>query len=157
MASTYTNEAALTLRIGADRLLTLADRDRDGSADAGVVTAAITRAGDRINRRLAQRYGSALPFADIDDDPATPGEIQEIAEDLTLAYLYEWIDPRSNDATHHREAGEDALERLRTGRDDVAGVGRAKAHEGETIAVYTAGTPTFAGVDSANVARIKGI
>lgn len=157
MASTYTNEAAITLRVGADRLLALTDRDQDGSADTGVLTAAITRAGDRINRRLAQRYGSALPFADIGDATPTPGEVQEIAEDLTLAYLYEWIDPQSNDAVYHREAGDTALERLRDGRDDIAGVARAKAHEGSTIAVYTSETPVFAGVDSSDISRTRGI
>ena len=157
MASTYTTEAALTLRVGTARMLALLDRDQDGTADTGVAAAAITRAGDRINRRLAQRYGSSLPFADMTDDPATPGEIQEIAEDLALGYLYEWIDPQSNDAVHHREAADKALERIREGKDDVSGMGRAKAHEGAVVAVYTAETPVFAGVDSSNISRTRGI
>lgn len=156
MANVYTTEAAITDRIGAGRLLTLLDRDSDGSADDGVLTAAIERAGRTINRRLRQRYGSAIPFAQITDTPATPAEIQEIAIDLVLYDLYSYLEPSGRDASYHAELAMEALEALRKGEDDIPAA-RAKAYEGGVIAVYSAETPVFAGESSAGVPRTRGI
>src|SRR5574341_979902 len=147
MASVYTNEAALTLKIGAARLLGLLDRNKDGTADTGVLDATIERAGRRIDRWLKQRYGSAIPFAQITGSPATPPEIQEIAIDLVLYDLYSYAEPRGRDAEDCKTFAQEALEAIRTGEQDVAGVARASASEGHVIAVYEAETPTFAGLD----------
>jgi hypothetical protein len=156
MANVYTTETAITARIGAARLLAVLDRNADGTADTGVLTAAIERSGRIINRRLRQRYGSSVPFAQITGTPATPEEIQKIAEDLVLWDLYSYFEPSGRDAEYHHALGHDALEALRKGEDDID-VSRADAHEGMVIAVYEAEAPTFAGLDSDDVARDRGI
>lgn len=156
MASVYTTEAAVTARLSAARLLALLDRDGDGTADTGIMTAAIERAGRIINRRLRQRFGSRVPFAQITATPATPEEIQKIAEDLVLFDLYSYLEPGGRDAEYHEALAMEALEALRKGEDDID-VARADAHEGMVIAVYEAQSPTFAGLDSDDVARDRGI
>lgn len=156
MANVYTNEAAITARVGAVRLLTLLDRDRNGVADTSVLDAAIERAGRIINRSLRQRYGSAIPFAQIGDSTPTPEEIQKVAEDLALWDLYSYWEPSGRDAEYHHALATEALEGLRKGEQDIA-VARAKAHEGAVVAVFEAEDPTFAGTDSDGVSRIRGI
>lgn len=156
MASVYTTEAAITARLGSGRLTMLLDRDADGVADSGVMTAAIARAGAIIDRRLRQRYGRAVPFAQITDDPATPEAIQKIAEDLVLFDLYSWIEPGGRDAQYHEALAMEALEALRKGDDDVP-VSRAKASEGSVIAVVEKETQVFAGQSSTSVPRTRGI
>lgn len=153
----YTNEASLLKRLSAARLLELQDRDEDGVADAGVLDAAIARAGRIIRLHLRQRYGSSVDsIAEITDSPATPGEVQEVADDLTLWDLYAYWNPDGLDAVHHRTVGMEALEGLRLGDLDFD-IDRAAAHEGSVIAVYDAEDPSFAGLDSSDVSRTKGI
>lgn len=156
MANVYTDSTALTTRVGAARLTALQDRNADGSADSGVLTAAIERAGRIINRRLRQRYGSSIPFAQLTDTPATPEEIQKIAEDLVLYDLYSFFEPEGRDAKYHEALAIEALDALRNGEDDID-VARAAAHEGKFIAVYDAEDPVFSGVDDDGVSRMRGI
>lgn len=156
MASTYCTEAQITARVGATRLLALIDRDQDGTADTGVLTDAIESAGALINMRLRQRYGSSVPFADVTDDPATPEEIQRIARDLVLADLYAHYEPDGRDAQAYFARADAALTGLADGVFDVD-VARAAAHEGRIVAVYDADTPSFAGLDSDDVPRTRGI
>ena len=156
MADTaYTSEAAIDERIGSARLAAL--KIRDGVADAEVVPAAIRRAGRIIRRQLRQRYGSNVDsIAAITDNPATPGEIQEIAVDLVLFDLYAFREPGGAQSEHHRALAHDALEDLQLGDADFA-IGRASAAEGQVHASYTASTPKFAGVDDYDVDRTRGI
>lgn len=157
MASVYTTEQAATSRISAKRLRFLLDRTDSGSATPGVMDAAISRAGRIIDRALKQRYGSAIPFAQITDSPETPTAIQEIANDLVLFDLYSFHEPGGRDAEYHRALAFEALEALKNGDEDVP-VARAKAHEGKHIAVYSAPTsPTFSGVDRNDKSRMRGI
>ncbi|MGE0400838.1 MAG: phage protein Gp36 family protein [Kofleriaceae bacterium] len=157
MASVYTTEEALTLLVGATRLSSLLDRDGDGSADAGVLDATIEKAGRMIDRRLKQRYGSAIPFAQITDSDPTPEEIQEVANDMVLYLLYRHWEPDGLMATDYRRDAFEALESLRKGEDDVDGVARASGSEAGVIAVYDADTPTYAGLDADNLERTRGI
>lgn len=153
----YTNEASLLKRIGAARLLTLTDRDRDGTADTGVLDDAIAMAGSTIRLELRQRFGSNVDsIADIAADPATPAEIQRVAEELVLADLYSWYEPGGRDHEYHRARAERWLEGLRAGELDLS-IGRAAAHEGRTVAVYDAEDPSFAGLDSSDLSRTRGI
>lgn len=157
MASVYTNEDAIEARIGEDRLTVLLDRDNSGTADTGVLTASIERAGRIIDRRLRQRYGSAIPFAQYGASPDTPDAIKEIAIDLVLADLYGWIEPTGRDALQHEKDANDALTALADGKEDIP-VARASASDGRYIAVYEASEdPTFAGVDECGVSRTRGI
>lgn len=155
MANVYTTKAAITARISAGRLASLCTRDSPADPDA-VLDAAIELAGRRINRSLRQRFGHAIPFRQIGDDPPTPEEIQKIAEDLVLFDLYSYGEPGGRDAEHHRAMAHEALEALKDGTEDIP-VARARAHEGRVIAVYTADDPVFGDVDSAGVSRTRGI
>lgn len=141
MPSIYTTEEALEDLVGEARLLALLDRDRDGMADAGILDRAIQRAGRIIDRRLRQRYGSALPFASV---PDTPASVQEIAADIVLWHLYAYYEPDGRDAQEHQAMAHEALEALRKGEDDIP-VPRAKAHEGAVIAVVAPGRTVFVG------------
>lgn len=155
--TTYTNEAALQTRLNSERLAELLDRDEDGSPDSGVLDKAISRAGSTIRRRLRQRYGSAVDsIAAITDSPATPSEIQEVAEDLVLADLYSFWNPEGLDARYHRSAAEDAIKELQDGGADFD-IARADAKEGRRVAVYTAEDNVFSGQDSDSVSNTSGI
>lgn len=156
MASVYTTEAAIVLRVGASRLLTLTDRNNDGIADSGVLEAAIARAGYLIDGQLRQRFGGAVPFAQITDTPATPELITEIAEDLVLWDLYSWFEPSGRDAEYHKALAQEKLEGLRKGEHDISAA-RAEAHEGSVVAVYESEDAIFAGLDSTGANRLRGI
>lgn len=144
MPSVYTNHAAVELRVGAGRLTTLLDRDGDGLADSGVLDAAIARAGAIADRRLRQRYGRAVPFAQVTDSPSTPEAVSKIAEDLVLFDLYSYIEPGGRDAQYHEALAMEALEALAKGDDDIP-VQRAAANEGRVIALVSADPVTFSG------------
>lgn len=154
MPSVYTNEASLLKRCA--RLHELLDRNGDGSPDVGVLDEAIADAGDEIDMRLRQRYGSAVPFAQITDPTPTPKEIQRIARDLVLADLFGYVEPEGRDATRHQSRADTALNGLADGSYDIE-VDRAAAHEGRIIAVFDAEDPTFAGQDDDDIARTRGI
>jgi phage gp36-like protein len=157
MASTYTTSAALTAIVGATRLVTLTDRDRNGVADTGVLDAAISEAGDIIDGRLAQRYGTGSPlFPLVTADPATPGMIQRIAARMVLWLLYTEIEPEGRDARAHFAIADTLLTGLEERKFDVD-VARADASEGGVIAIYEAEEPTFAGLDENDQNRLTGI
>jgi hypothetical protein len=156
MANVYTTSSALSNKVGAARLAALQDRDGDGSVDANVLTEAIEEAGRLINMRLRQRYGSAVPFAQITDDPATPEEIQEIAARLVLWQLYDFFEPNGRDSGAQFKLADASLTGLADGTFDID-VARAGASEGRYIAVYEAADPTISGVDSSDQDRLTGI
>lgn len=157
MASTYTNDDAVTAFLGTDRRLALLDRDDDGTADTGLLDSIIEKAGNMIDMRLAQRFGTRSPlFPLIDADPATPGPIQGIALDLVLWMLYSHLEPDGRDARYHFGLADTMLTGIADGKFDVD-VARAEANEGGVIAVYEAEDPTFAGLDDNDVSRLRGI
>jgi phage gp36-like protein len=143
MPSVYTTSSAVEARVGSVRLAYLLDRDGDGLADDGVLDAAIARAGAIIDRKLRQRYGRAVPFAQITATPPTPDAISKIAEDLVLFDLYAYFEPNGRDREYHEALAMEALEALAKGDDDIP-VQRAAANEGRVIALVSADAPTFA-------------
>lgn len=158
MPSTYTNEKGLLDAVGRVRLTALLDRSDNGAPDPGVLARAIAYAGRVIDRKLKKRFGSSVPFADVTATPATPEEIQEIAVDLALYYLYRhWEGADGANARGYRTDALEALVALRAGEDDLDGVDRAKNYEGANIARYSAADPVFAGVDANGVKRTHGL
>lgn len=90
MATQALTETELRTRFGSDRVEQLADRDRDGQADSGVVEGCIVRAEGRCySRLLAARYQT-------DDLPTTPGDATEalkrVVGGLAIWYLAEGLD-----------------------------------------------------------------
>ncbi len=156
MSNLYVAEATVRSELG-NRSPELLDWDEDGSEDSGLLGRLIEKAGRFINMTLRQRYGSAIPFAEITDDPATPEAIQEIALDWVLWRIYSRWEPEGRDAEFHRTSAESALEGLREGDFDLGNVARAKGYEAGVVAIYDSGTPTYGGEDSAGVERTKGI
>jgi len=75
----YAGQADLEAYFGTEQLLIAADRDGNGSADSGVITAGITAAEEEIDSYLAVRYD--LPLA------ATPGVLKRICCDLAMYHM----------------------------------------------------------------------
>lgn len=155
MTYAYVAEDTVTMRLG-NRTAPLLDWDGDGTADDGLLAELIEDAGDVINARLAQRYGSSVPFAQITDTPATPRMIQRIALHLVLSELYSFAEPDGRDAVHHFGVADRLLTGLADGKLDID-VARAKASEGAVICVYSAETPVFSGEDTDGISRSRGI
>ena len=154
MSNLYITEARVTLRLGSRE--DLLDRDEDDVADTGLLADIIESAGRHINMRLKQRYGSAVPFAEITDDPDTPDEIQELALAFVMHDLYSWGEANGPDAQRWQALFDSTLERLLDGDYDIDGLARAKAHEGRDALVTDYATP-IGGRDSDDVDRLRGI
>jgi len=103
----YCTAADLNLRFGAEEMLELTDRDADGVADAGVLDAAITDAGNTIDSYISRRYD--LPLSTV------PARLLKIACDLVRYDLHKEDPPERVTA-----AFKDAMAALR----DIA-AGRA--------------------------------
>lgn len=98
----YCTQADLEQRFGRDYVLSLADRDRDGEADAGVIDQALDDAAAEINAYVAGRY--ALPL------PSVPPLLVRIACDVAIYRLA----PGPGDVTDElRRRFEDAVSLLR--------------------------------------------
>lgn len=153
MSNLYVAEATVNARLGS-RATALLDRDRDGSADSGLLAAIIESMGRVINMRLRQRY--AVPFAEITDSPATPEEIQEIALNLVLWDVYRWNEPEGKDAAAHYSFADGALTALLEGDFDLDS-SRVNATSGRHIVSATYADPVISGLDSADADRLRGI
>ncbi|HNU81942.1 MAG TPA: DUF1320 family protein [Thermoanaerobaculia bacterium] len=97
---TWLTEAELETRYGATRLTALADRDGDGTADAGVIEAAILEAESRVESRLRVRYQPS-------DLPTTPtaasAALKRVVAQLAFFYLHELHDVRGQDVYDARD------------------------------------------------------
>lgn len=82
----YTTQSEMETAYGERELLVLADRDRDGVADAGVIERAIADACETIDSYLRTRF--AVPLA------SPPGLIRKIARYLAR---YELSDDHATD------------------------------------------------------------
>lgn len=91
----YCTQSDLETRFGADEILELTDRDADGTADTGVLDAAITDAGATIDSYIAKRYD--LPLASI------PTRLITIACNL-VRYQLDKEDPRDRVETAYKAA-----------------------------------------------------
>jgi phage gp36-like protein len=117
----YATQADLEAAFGADELRMLADRDRDGSADAAVVARALDAAEAEINSWLGGRYNQPL-------DPV-PAQIRDIACDIAR-YRLDSVNPREVTRARYRDAIA-ALKDLSTG---AAVLGSAGAGAGQVVA-----------------------
>ena len=155
MSNLYVAEATVKLHLGSRT--GLLDRDGNGSEDSGLLARIIESMGRLINMRLKQRYGSAVPFAEITDTPATPEGVQEIALHLVLWDLHKFSEPNGNDAQQHWELANATLNALLEGDFDLNGVARAGAGEGKYVVVSTYEDPVLSGVDSDDADRLRGV
>lgn len=153
MAHPYSTEARLELLIGADRVGQLLDRNRDDVDDVGLYDAAVERACNSIDARLAQRW--VVPFAAITDIPASPGLISDIADHLTAAHLYARENPEAQDVEYHQGEAGKLLDGLLEGDYDIDAT-RVGSSTGRYLATHSAATPIFAGRDSEGVRRTRG-
>lgn len=96
----YATRQTLEAAFGADEVLQLTDRDRDGEPDANFLTSAITRTEGLIEGYLMGRY--TLPLAVI------PGVLGAYACDIARYFLFEKAAPE-----HIRQNYDDALRWLR--------------------------------------------
>jgi len=102
----YITQAELADRFGSDELIALADRDRDGVADAAVIDQAITDAEAEIDGYLAVRYTVPLISAS--------AGIKTICADIAR---YRMMDDRPLDeAVKRYEAAVRFLRDVATGR-----------------------------------------
>jgi phage gp36-like protein len=76
---TYADESDLTAYFGSEQLLIAADRDGDGTADTGVVSAAISAAEEEIDSYVGVRY--TLPLDDV------PGVLTRVCCDLAMYHM----------------------------------------------------------------------
>ena len=73
----YATQADIVALYGEEELIQLADRDRDGAADAGVVEAALSDASEEIDGYLSVQYD--LPL-----DEARTRPLRRIAVDIAM-------------------------------------------------------------------------
>lgn len=126
----YTTIAEMEAAFGAQEVLDLVDRDRDGVADAGVLDAAIADAGDTIDSYLRSRF--QVPLAD------APGLIRKCARFIVRYNLSE--DHATDRVKDDHKQALAWLDRIRKGEMDV---GLTEA--GADIAPAKTGGPQFEG------------
>src|SRR3972149_3555640 len=80
MARPYSTQADLEKLISPSTLMQLADDNKDGVADAAVISEAIEAADDQIDAYCGARY--QVPFATV------PGVVNKMSVDLALYHLY---------------------------------------------------------------------
>lgn len=155
MAS-YGTEAQLESFLGESLMEALATFTGDGTGDpstSDVITQARADADAEIDAALGRRY--EVPFADIDDSPATPAIVQTISHNLTAAELFKKRHAAGVDYQTYREAAEEIMARILAGTYLVPGAAEASADDAvagvvtvhSDLATYTL-EPTFAGVDA---------
>lgn len=98
---TWLTEAELETRYGAARLTALADRNGDGTADAGVIAAAIDEAESRVSSRLRVRYEPG----DLPTSTATASAaLKRVVGQLAFWFLHELHDVKGQDVYDARDA-----------------------------------------------------
>lgn len=157
MSSVYTDQDGMTDLLAGEgrRLDMLCDLDDDGDADTGRLTSVIGDQGIKIDARLGKHW--PVPFAEIDDSPATPPIIQLIAKHLTAAELYDRIEPDGKDYQRHAAEAEMYLKGLTDGTYTIPGVDPLAGDEGATSVSYSADEPQFSGRDANGCRRWRGM
>lgn len=152
--SVYTTEASIALLVAGDgvRLTVLLDRDRDGSADPGVLDAAIADAGTLIDASLSQR--DDVPFAAA---PDTPAIIELCAKYLVAAELYAWSEATSEDSKRYAAKAQAILDKLLSGDYAIPGGTPVDGGTGRVAITYSADEPQFSGRDANGNKRWRGM
>jgi phage gp36-like protein len=125
----YATQADLETRYGADAVLTAADRDGDGTADAAAIERALSGASEEIDGYLAKRY--ALPLAEV------PGLVRDLCERLAFARLHTFTVPEAVQA--EADKARRTLKDISDGTVELSLAGKAPAAAG--------GGPEVAGPD----------
>jgi phage gp36-like protein len=120
---TYATQADLEARFGTDELLALADRDRDGVADAAVVAEALADADNLIDGYVGTRY--ALPLATV------PPLLEQLACDIARYNLYAAHPTEAAKARH--DAAIATLKRIADGTVTLQVAGVAAATSGDSV------------------------
>jgi phage gp36-like protein len=126
MAMTYATEADLDLRFGADEITRLANRNRDGVRDNGVIAAALADADFKINSIAGDR------IADLLADPDTAAALKRIACHIARYYLYDDLP-----TDHIKNLFDDAVRTLKAIREGSEGIGRAAGLDSATRETHT--------------------
>ena len=103
----YATTEQISERYGADVLLLLADRDRDGAADAAVVEQALADAAAEIDTYLAAKYD--LPLTE------TPDILTRLAVDIAVYRLAAEADLSTDERRKRYEDAVKLLERVARG------------------------------------------
>jgi len=114
----YCTQEDIATRIGDERLVSLADHDGDGVADANVLQGAIDSAGAVMDSFLGLRYEVPL-------DPV-PEAAKTCAVNLAVYFLQLGRDSVTEDVRRQYEADLEWLRHVASGRT------RLDAHESET-------------------------
>lgn len=118
MAS-YATQTDMETHYGVEQVLLAADRDGDGVADTGVITAALTKATEEIDSYLAVRYD--LPLATV------PGVLMRVCSDLAMFHM----SPDSSTLTEEkRERYKDGIAWLKDLSRGLAVLGSSEEQEG---------------------------
>ena len=106
MSETWITEADLAAKYGADEVARLADVDRDGMPDEGVVEKAILSVEGRLRSRLLTRYRpEQLPTV-------APEPLLRVTVDLTWYELHKGLDLVSDAVLRVRQDALDELDDL---------------------------------------------
>lgn len=114
MATVWLTEAELQTRFGETRVNNFADRDGDGTADSGVIEAAILRAESRARARLLTRYQPA-------DLPTATGDASLLLKEIVGGFAI-W-----NLTDHCEIRGDDIVQAERSANAMLTDVVRAEA------------------------------
>jgi len=130
----YCTQTNIENMFGEKAVRNLLDADQSGAVDsdeAGILTAAISSAENRINARLNGAY--SVPFS------TTPGIVQDIACQLAFAFLCIRLGREFATVSAIMELGDRDLAALAAGKMTLPSTGRGEpiAHTSEGEAVFT--------------------
>lgn len=116
MATRYLTEDELEARYGADRITALADRDGDGTADTGVVEAAILDGESFADSHLLNRYSTS-------DLPTTPESatlpLKQVVSGFALWFLAANLSQKGQDIVDAYQTALDQVRALASGRQSL--------------------------------------
>lgn len=116
MAETWITEADLDAVFGEGEISRLADLDRDGVRDAGVVEKAIRSAEGRVRSRLLTRFRpEEIPAA----GEAVPEALRRIATDLAFYELQKKFEQVPDSVLRLREDAESELDDVVNGKGSL--------------------------------------
>lgn len=108
----YCTQTHISRFVSPARLVSLADHDGDGTADAAVVTQAIENASGTIDSYLQAKY--VVPLA-----PPIPAEIRRICIRLAVCELQSGLDSLTEDQQRACDSAIEELEKIAEGKKDV--------------------------------------